>query len=326
VKNMKNDNINKALELAQIYDKKYGIITYSGSLAIELLLKSLNLNAEDKILISNNVCYSILNAIKNCNYKPVIICPENDLFLTSDDVKKALELYDIKVIILVHQYGIVNDIKGIRRIFPNGIIIEDIAQAWDIKIDGLNAGNNSDYLVTSFGKTKPLSYGIGGAIFSNRNEFLSNIDFCDSESRNLPNKISSYAYPLCNQIDMNILIQKANKIVKHQRNCASIISKMLKNNKKINYFADRNKNNSVWHRFPIWTDDKEIYIKLIDKLNKNNIEYQLPHTIELKELFSAKNSLVLDNRKQKKYFILLRTRDVSINKLKSSLYKAIETL
>lgn len=323
---MKNDNISKALELAKIYDKKYGVITYSGSLAIELLLKSLNLNAGDKILISNNVCYSIINAIKNCNYNPVIICPENDLVLTSDDVKKALELYDIKVIILVHQYGIVNDIKGIRSIFPNGIIIEDIAQAWDIKIDGLNAGYNSDYLVTSFGKTKPLSYGIGGAIFSNSNEFLSNIDFCDNESRNLTTNISSYAYPLSNQINMNMLIKKANKIVKHQRNCANIISEILKNNKKIDYFVDKNKDNSVWHRFPIWTDDKEIYVKLIDKLNENNIEYQLPHMIELKELYSAKNSLVLDNRKQKKNFILLRTRDVSIDKLKSSFYEVIEAL
>ena len=50
-------------KFAQDFNKKYGIITYSGTLAIEIALSSLGLKKGDKILVLSEICYSIVNTI-----------------------------------------------------------------------------------------------------------------------------------------------------------------------------------------------------------------------------------------------------------------------
>lgn len=322
---MREDNIKLGNYLANLYDKKYGAITYSGTLAIEVVLKSLNLNTGDKILISNSVCYSILNAILQCGLIPIIVCPENGLVLTAKDILPALEKYDIKAIIVVHQYGIVNDIKQIRKIYKSGIIIEDVAQAWNITIDSNKAGKYSDYIITSFGITKPLSYGIGGAIYSNTN-FIKYIDFCDNESREIDTEILPYAYPLCKNIKIDKLISTADEIILSQRKIAKSISKLLENQLIINYYIDSDNDESTWHRFPIWVYNEELYFKIIQILNEMNVEYQTLHNIELKDLYLANKSIVIDNRKEIRYFILIRTRNVSENIIESAIRKIVAKL
>ena len=46
-----------------------------------------------------------------------------------------------------------------------------------------NIGIDSDIVVTSFGSTKPISYGIGGGLFFDNKKIFKEIDFCDNESR-----------------------------------------------------------------------------------------------------------------------------------------------
>ena len=58
--------------------------------------------------------------------------------------------------------------KAIKEEFPELIIIEDIAQAWNIQENELGIGKYSDYVVTSFGISKALSYDQAGAIFYNK--------------------------------------------------------------------------------------------------------------------------------------------------------------
>ena len=322
---MREDNIQLGNYLANIYDKKYGVITYSGTLAIETVLKSLNLNVGDKVLISNNVCYSILNAILQCKLTPVIVCPENDLVLTANDILPILKEHDIKAIIVVHQYGIVNDVEQIRKIYKDGIIIEDVAQAWNITINSNKAGKYSDYIITSFGTTKPLSYGIGGAIYSNNN-FVKYIDFCDNESRENENEILPYAYPLCKNIKIDELILNANKIILNQRKISKSILKLLENQSIINCYIDNNNDESTWHRFPIWVYTEKMYFNIIQILNEMNVEYQTLHNTELKDLNLANRSIVIDNRKETKYFILIRTRNVSKSIVEIAIKKIIHKL
>ena len=61
-------------KFAQDFNKKYGIITYSGTLAIEIALSSLGLKKGDKILVLSEICYSIVNTIlKECNEKVYVL-------------------------------------------------------------------------------------------------------------------------------------------------------------------------------------------------------------------------------------------------------------
>ena len=49
-------------------------------------------------------------------------------------------------------------------------------------------------------------------------------------------------------------------------------------------------------------------------LEKYGLEYQLPHKINLVDLKRNKNCIKINNQKNKKNIILLRTRNIDINK------------
>lgn len=318
---MKENNLGLGKMFANKFDKKYGVITYSGTLAIELSLLHSGLKKGDKVIVANNVCYSIINTLFKLNFVPVVICPQNNLFLTSVEVEDAIKQYDAKGILLIYQYGIVMELGNIKEKYPYIVIIEDIAQAWGIEIANYSIGKYSDYIVTSFGKTKPLSYGIGGAILTNNN-ILDFMDFCDVDSRDTVNILYSYALPICDKIDYNYLCEKADRNVRRQRLVAKLFSDFFINYSFITFHHDKDQNQSVWHRFPIWIEDSKKFQKVICFLDKIGLEYQLPHDKELNELKKVENeAIIVESKYKKKGLILLRTRISNISDLKRRLYK-----
>ncbi len=307
-----NENFLLGSKLAKKFNKKYGVITYSGTLAIEVALSNLGLVKGDKVLVLSEVCYSIVNTILKLDLIPVIVTSKNRLYLTDEDINKVLEKQNIKCILLVHQYGILNKIN-LRKYKTKGIkIIEDVAQAWNIGSNNYKIGEHSDIVVTSFGKTKPLSYGIGGGVFFDNKLILEKIDYCDNDSRQNENILLSYAYPLCEKIDFDDLKSVADDIVDEQRINSNRYKEFFSKSSRIKYIESDD--NNVWHRFPIWIEDEQIYNTIINKLNGTELEYQLPHELELSELKRNKNCIKYNYNVQAKGIILLRTRNIDIDK------------
>lgn len=317
---MRNENIKIGNMLANRFNKKLGIITYSGTLAIELALLDCNLPEGSGVIVSNEVCSSVINTIIKLNLKPILIQPKKDFIITSDEIEKTLKKYQISCILLVHQYGLFNDISSIKQKYPYIKIIEDIAQLWVIDYFKNEIGRYSDYIVTSFGKTKPLSYGIGGAVITNNTDILSKIDFCDNISRNSNQLLYSYAYSLCDTLNINSLILKANKIVTRQKEVANLYNRLFEGNQYIHIV--KNADINTWHRFPIWIKEKKYFDYLIKLLDECDIEYQLPHENKTNELPLIKEkSVFIQNSLLKENVILLRTRISNINKFKNKLIK-----
>ena len=308
---MKVENINLGSTLAKYYNKKFGIITYSGTLAIEVALTNIGLEKNANILVSSNVCYSIINTILKLQMNPIIVDPINDLYLTEEDIFKVIDKQKIDCIIQVHQYGILNDIGNIKNKYKNIKIIEDVAQAWDIKSNSYFIGKFSDVVVTSFGITKPLKMGIGGGVFYNNDIFIGNVDYCNIESRESNKILLSYLLPICDKIDANELMSIGNKIVKEQRSNVDEYLNILRNQKIFEYI-DINDVSNTWHRYPIWVNNEQLYLKIINMISETKLQYQLPHKIDLKDLLMCHGCKKIDNRKKKKYFILLRTKDIDI--------------
>lgn len=299
-------------KFAHQFNKKYGIITYSGTLAIEVALSNLGLKKGDKVLVLSEVCYSIVNTILKLDLIPVIVTSKNGLYLTDEDVDNVLNDQNINCILLVHQYGILNKIN-LEKYKNKGIkIIEDVAQAWNIGSDNYKIGEHSDIIVTSFGKTKPLSYGIGGGLFFNNESIFKMIDYCDNESRKNSNILLSYAYPLCEKISYDDLKFVADNIVFEQRMNSKKYKEFFSKYSEIKYI--KSNDNNVWHRFPIWIDDEKVYNYIINKISCTELEYQLPHEIALSELKRNKNCIKYNYNLQSKRIILLRTRNINIDK------------
>lgn len=317
---MKKSNQKLGDDLAKYFDKKYGVITYSGTLAIELALKCLNLKENANILVSSEICYSIINTIKKLNYNPIIVVPKDGLILTDEDFSEVIEKQKIDSILLVHQYGILHTID--KQKYKNmGIkIIEDMAQAWNtLKCQ------DSDMVVTSFGVTKPLSYGIGGGLFFDNSDYYKYFDFCDNESRLQNNLIYSYLYPLCDKINLKKLIKTGNKVVREQRKNSFKYFLELKN-RNIEMIANKdNIYSNVWHRFPILLDNYS-YNKFINLSKIYKLEYQQKHEVPNYELPSLKNSKIYNLKNNDKQVILLRTRNIEINKQIKNLQKIFDII
>lgn len=313
--------MSKFNELNRKYNKKNMVFVYSGTLAIETVLLNENVKSGDMVLIPNNVCYRILTAILRVGATPLIVKPSNELIMTKDDFEKILRIYDVKAILAVHQFGLNVNIKELKKLCKKGeIIIEDIAQGWDINSNS-EFGRYSDYIVTSMGKSKPLDFGLGGAILTNNN-IMKNLDFNNIKSRYDKNKLIPYVLPSNISLNINKLILYANKRKKKNIEYAKVCIRNI-NNKKIKFYVVDDLKKCYWERFPIWTEKEEIYKKIIEIADQIKIQYEPEHDKLLEEL------PLLENKKfkyvnlncQKRYFIFLKTAFLNKRKLKKFIDK-----
>ena len=125
-------------------------------------------------------------------------------------------------------------------------------------------------------------------------------------------QLLSYTYPLCEKIEYEKLKKNADNIVKEQRRNSNKYYEILKENSSIKCIDYDNKH--TFHRFPIWVDNYELYHKIVNKIKNTDLEYQLLHEVSLIDLERNINCIKYNNQNQSKYVILLRTRNVNIQK------------
>ena len=151
---------------------KYTVGCNSGSDALFLSLKSLNLKKGSEVILPAQTYCSTIFAVIRADLKPVLvdIQSDNPTISISNLAKKITK--KTAVIILVHLYGEVCDIKNIKKLIKNKKIylIEDAAQAHGAKDfsfykKGKTAGSIGILGCFSFYPGKNLgAYGDGGAI------------------------------------------------------------------------------------------------------------------------------------------------------------------
>jgi hypothetical protein len=198
------------------------------------------------------------------------------------------------------------------------VIIEDAAQAWGLKYAGSPVGSYSDYVVTSFGKTKPLSLGLGGALFSNNGSFKRYLDYTDKPSRHSADVILPYVMPRTFNIDIDKLIFGGNLNAKKSISAANLLTVGLKlPGIRIWDLGDGDVAN--WYRFPIFVGSKKVYEKVISLAQQHHLIYKLPHRLELSKIPLALkyNSRIINNRTSIEYRIDLGTSENKIKNIKS---------
>jgi hypothetical protein len=140
------------------------LLLASGSAAIEVALEVLGVGVGDEVIVPDIGCHQVPAAVARRGATAVFTGVGESLTLTPSVVLDALST-STRAVIGVHQYGLACDVRGIRAILPSEVaIIEDFAQAWQLSLGGELAGGLGDLSVTSFGPTKPLALGAGGAL------------------------------------------------------------------------------------------------------------------------------------------------------------------
>ncbi len=145
--------------------REHALVVGRGTTAIYLALKALGLTAK-KVIIPNTACIDIANAVIYSGNTP-LFCDTSLLDCNIDTAQiERVFTQDVRVIIAVHMFGNPAPIDKIKSFCTErGVsLIEDAALALGATAQGKPAGYFGDVSIFSFGYTKIIDAGFGGAI------------------------------------------------------------------------------------------------------------------------------------------------------------------
>ncbi len=157
-----------ACALTDRFDAGHAVLCSSGTAAIEIALKALQIKPADRIAIAGFDYPGNLRAIEGSNAVPVLVDLAPDRWtLDLDGVKTALA-NGVTAVIASHLYGDCFDAKELRTLCDRhgAYLIEDACQAHGASIAGKAAGSWGHIGLLSFGHSKLITSASGGALLT----------------------------------------------------------------------------------------------------------------------------------------------------------------
>ena len=265
---------------------KFSLGCANGTDALTIALKALNLKKNSEVIIPSMTYCSTAFSIINANLKPVLV--DVDFMKPTINIDRITQKINkkTKVIMPVHLYGSVVDIKKIRNIIQKKkiYIIDDCAQAHGAKDNkGKKVGSLADISTFSLYPGKNLgAYGDAGIITTNNKKLY----LIMRKLRNLGSEIK-FKHEL---VGMNsrldtlqavILNHKLNKLSKlnlKRKKIADDYDKKINNKKILKLTYSKN---SVYHQYVILVKKRN---ELIKYLKKSNIQYGFHYPYAIHEL------------------------------------------
>jgi len=155
-------------KFAKFIGSKYAVSCNSGTSALELICRSLNIQNKEIIVPSNTFIASV-NAILNSGCKPVFADCGDDMCINIKNIKEKITK-NTSAIMVVHIGGIITkDIFKIKKLCKEKkiFLIEDAAQAHGSSLNKKKAGSFGIAAGFSFFSTKVMTTGEGGMVTTN---------------------------------------------------------------------------------------------------------------------------------------------------------------
>ncbi len=160
-------------EFAEFCKVREAVAVSSGTSALEIALRSIDLAKGEEVLVPTNTFTATAAAIIFAGGTPVLTdIDAESLCIDVKNVQKNLASRT-KAVIAVHVGGLIcPQIKAIKEVCADHglFLIEDAAHAHGSTIDGQSAGSLGDAGCFSFYPTKVMTTGEGGAITTNNDE------------------------------------------------------------------------------------------------------------------------------------------------------------
>ena len=160
-------------EFSKYHKNKYSIAVSNGSVALDIALKALNLKKTDKVIVTPRSFIISASCVLNLGLKPVFADVDNNGNLSAEGINKA---YDkrVKAIIVVHLNGLSCDLDPILKFVKKNklFLIEDCSQAHGAIYKGKKVGSFGHISTWSFCQDKIISTGGEGGMISTNNKKL----------------------------------------------------------------------------------------------------------------------------------------------------------
>ena len=261
------------------YKSSYGIAVGSGTDALYISLKALNIKNGDEVITAANTAIPTISAIVNSGAIPKLVDVGEDYLIDPLKIEKQINK-KTKAIIPVHLYGQSCDMDKIKKIATkyNLKIIEDCAQAQGAKYKNKFVGNFGDFGCFSFYPTKILgTYGDGGFVIAKNfkdYEKIKRLRFYGIETSNKRNIYYNKYYAnengLNSRLDeiqssiLNLKMKYVNKYISQRNKLANLYLKYLKET-SLKLPKTNKTNQHVYHLFTVRHSKRNFIIKMLNK-------------------------------------------------------------
>ena len=318
-------------------NSRYGVAVASGTDAIYLSLKALNIGPNDEVITVANTAIPTVSAIKNTGATVKFVDTRNDYLMDPNKLEKAISK-KTKVIIPVHLYGQSCEMNKILKIANRYKIkvVEDCAQAQGATYNKKKVGNMGSTGCFSFYPTKILgAYGDGGFVTTRDKKIyqkLRRLRFYGIEQINPKKWWNKKYFAVENGTNsrlgeiqaaiLNIKIKYLKTFIKKRREIAQMYNKGIKNKNIIKPIENKN-NFHVYHIYVVAHKNRK---SILQRMKRNNIYLGIQYPYPIHKMNAYRNAtlkkLVNTENQTKKIFSLPTYPLIEKNKIK----KIIEIL
>lgn len=151
-------------QFSRIIGSKYAVACSSGTTALHLMLKALDIGPGDEVIVPGFSWVSTANVVVHCG-ADVVFCDVDPVSFNIDpDIVPHLITKRTKAIIVVHLFGLCATVDLIKAKAPGIPILEDAACAFGSRYRHTNAGVLGQMAAFSFHPRKSITSGEGGII------------------------------------------------------------------------------------------------------------------------------------------------------------------
>jgi dTDP-4-amino-4,6-dideoxygalactose transaminase len=191
--------------LSELHASEHVTLCCSGTIAVELALRGLGVQPNDEVILAGYDFGGNFRAIQACGAIPVLVDVDADNWnLRPENLVEAVSSRT-KAVIASHLHGgIVPMAELVEAARQLGIaVVEDACQAPGSEVQGHICGTWGDVGVLSFGGSKLLSAGRGGAVITNSDETQQRI--------RLANERGNQAFPM-SELQAAVLLPQLEKL------------------------------------------------------------------------------------------------------------------
>ena len=191
--------------LAQMHRVPYSLACCSGTVAVELALRGLKIGAGDEVLLAGYDFGGNFRCIESVGAFPVLVDIDPHTWcMTTERIEDAMSM-TTRAIVVSHLHGGSADMRKLCALASQrGVrVVEDACQVPGAIVQGRPAGTWGDVGVLSFGGSKLLTAGRGGALVTPHEDVFQRIKiFCER---------GNHAFPL-SELQAAVLAPQASKL------------------------------------------------------------------------------------------------------------------
>lgn len=203
----------------------FGVLATSGTLAIFLALRALDIRAGDEVIVPDFTFFASASSVVMTGAVPVLVDVNRRNFQIDLTDADRLVSERTKAVIPVHMYGTVADMAEVEAFASrHGLaVVEDAAQALGVRRDGQAAGTFGTLGCFSFFADKSVTTGEGGLVVTSDQNAHERLVYLRNQGRT---KSGTFVHPEigfnCRTTDLQaaigiVQLQKLDEVMRRKR-------------------------------------------------------------------------------------------------------------